>query len=496
MRWALLLVLLFAPLTRAQSDMGPFKKIAVIVLKDDSDQSIDTSVKTSVLRRIQEARDWGADCVVFDIESYGGMVSASMETGQEMLDLGNDVHTIAYVHRKAISGAAMLAMACREIVMSENASIGDSQAIFMTAEGVKVAPEKFQTPVAAEFRKYAARNGYPIALAESMVRQEIEVWRYTKLTEDGAEQFAYFRGDDLPDRATQELEGLTDPKIVVRAGEIATFNAQEAVEFDVASRMRRTLDEVLDEVKVEDAEVIRLEWNEAEELSRWLISIRPLIFLLAIVAAYIAFKTPGTGVPEVLAIVLFGAYFGAAAIAGAAEIWEILLFFAGVGLILVEVFVLPGFGIAGFAGLFLILVSLTLVTIPSGGGIDDYSLGRWDAITDVLLDFVYAAFGATLIAFVIARFLPKVPLFSHLSLAAPGAGSAMSAVNPTETTSPLVGKRGTAVSMLRPAGRALIDGEELDVVSEGGYVDPDRPVEVVSVRGNHVTVRPLQDITA
>ena len=102
----------------AEPNKGPFRKIAIITLREEAGEAIDNSVKTSVLRRIQEAREWGADCVVLDVESYGGLVSASIETGDEIFDLGREIHTIAYVHRRAISGASMLSMACREIVMS------------------------------------------------------------------------------------------------------------------------------------------------------------------------------------------------------------------------------------------------------------------------------------------------------------------------------------------------------------------------------------------
>ena len=125
MRSLLVLILLATGLS-ARPNLGPFKKIAIIRLREETTDAIDPSVKTSVLRRIQEIRDWGADCVIFDIESYGGMVAASMETADEIYTLGRTIHTIAYVHRKAISGAAMLSFSCQEIVMNEVALLGDS----------------------------------------------------------------------------------------------------------------------------------------------------------------------------------------------------------------------------------------------------------------------------------------------------------------------------------------------------------------------------------
>jgi membrane-bound serine protease (ClpP class) len=487
-RWIVLALLLAAPTATSEPNSGPFLKIAVISLRDESDQHIDTSVKTSVLRRIEQAKDAGADCVIFDIDSYGGLVSASMETGQEILDLGSSVHTIAYVHRKVISGGAMISLACQEIVMSEVATIGDSQAVYAGSDGeMKIAPEKIQTTVAAEFRKYAERNGYPIPLCEAMVRQEMAVWRYRPGDD---KPWMYLRQDwpddetgDAPIRDGQELE------IVVRKGELATFTAKEAREHSLASKLHPNLDSLLTELKAPEGIVVQLGWTRSENVSRWLLGIRPLLFLLGIVAGYIAFKTPGTGVPEALALLFFGLYFGASSIAGLAETWEILIFIAGVALIAVELFVLPGFGVPGFAGLALVLISLALVTLPSGPVNLDPATPR---LIDLAIDFLSGAFGATIIAFFLAKYLPKLPFFGRLALGTPEPGSAM-ASHAVTRTDPLVGRRGIAISDLRPAGIAQIDGGERDVVADSGYVASGHAVQVVDVRGAIVVVRALPE---
>jgi len=485
LRWIALALLIAAPAATSAPNSGPFQKIAVISLRDESDQHIDTSVKTSVLRRIALAKAAGADCVIFDIDSYGGLVSASMETGQEILDLGSTVHTIAYVHRKVISGGAMISLACQEIVMSEVATIGDSQAVYADAGGeMKIAPEKIQTTVAAEFRKYAERNGYPVSLCEAMVRQEMAVWRYRPTDED---TWMYVRQDWPDDENPGRTEAKDGPamELVVRKTELATFTAKEALEHGIASMLLPDLDSLIAKLKAPNGEVLQLQWTNSENVSRWLLGIRPLLFLLGIVAGYIAFKTPGTGVPEMLALVFFGLYFGASSIAGLAETWEILIFIAGVALLGVEIFVLPGFGFAGFAGLALVLVSLALVTLPSGPVDLDPSTPR---LIELSVDFLAGAFGATIIAFFLAKYLPKMPLFGRLALATPAPGSAMASQAPTRTD-PLVGRRGVAESDLRPSGRAIIDGKERDVIAESGYVEAGRSIHVIDVRGSIIVVR-------
>jgi len=389
----------------------------------------------------------------------------------------------------------MIALSCREIVMSEAATLGDSQAVFMGADGtVQVAPEKYQTTVAAEFRKYAERNDYPVPLAEAMVRQEMEVFSYERPIdlEDPARgsTLVFYRADQLPDLVTVETERLTDQKVVVRGTELATFTATEALKYRFASRLAPDVSVLLDEISAPAAEVRTMDWNDAERASRWLLSIRGWLFLLGIVAAYISFKTPGTGVPEAVAIVLFGLFFGASAVAGFAASWEIVLFFVGVILIGIEIFILPGFGVPGFAGLLLVLLSLALVAMPPMDGVDEYGSGSTFLLIEIARDFLLGALGATVVAFFVAKHLPKIPFFGRLALATPTPGSAMASHEPVAQDA-MVGAIGEAESDLRPAGRARIQGKECDVVSEGAYVPAGSAVRVIEVRGAVIVVRPV-----
>jgi len=480
----LILLLLLAPLAAAKPNPGPFKKIAVIRLKEKTGEAIDPSLKTSVLRRLEEIREWGADCVILDIESYGGYVTASLETADEIYDLGRTIHTIAYVHRKAISGAAMLSLSCQEIVMNEVAKIGDSQVIYMNSSGEVVEGlEKQQTTVAAAFRTYAKGNGYPIAIAESMVRKEMEVIRFKV-----GGKWRYYAMDSstmLPD----VVAGRDDGDVVVKRGRLATFSASEAVDYDVASRLEPTLDALLESLKAPGAEVRQYDWTWAERTSRWLLGIRALLFMIGIAALYLAIKTPGTGIPELVALLAFGVFFGASAVAGFAGVLELVLFFAGMVLIGIEIFLLPGLGFAGLAGIACVLGSILLAAVPGG---TDAPAATGYYLLPMARDFLMAALGAALLAFVLLRNLPRLPYFRRLvadgSLPANLAGGAAA----SESLDSLVGERGLAESRLRPAGSAVIGGKLMDVVTEGDFVEPGSAVRVVKVAGNRIVVRPEQ----
>ncbi len=484
----------------APTNRGPFHKIAIVHLKEASGEAIDPSVKASLLRRLASAEEWGADCIILEIESYGGMVSSSLESGDEVYDIGRRIHTIAYVPRRAISGGAMLAVSCREIIMNEVALIGDSQAVYFTSEGMQRAPEKGQTMVAATFRKYAEGNGYPIPICEAMVRQEMEVVRYKKAVRnsDGSRGFTwvYFRADTdsgEPDMLEREEQGLSGREVVVLAEELATFSAREAMEYSLCARLEPDLESLLESLEAPGAEVRHMEWNWAERTSRWLLGMRVLLFLVGAGALYFALKMPGTGVPEALAIICFGLFFGASAIAGLAGALEVILFFIGIALIVVEIFVLPGFGIAGLAGLVFLLVSIGLAAIPEG----KYDEAPTYYLIPIARDFFIALFGATIIAFTLARFLPKVPFLRGLALESgpqPGSltGSAMS-FKDSAVPDALVGSIGVAESALRPAGRALIEGKHRDVVAENDFIEAGLKIRVVTVRGNVITVRATGD---
>jgi membrane-bound serine protease (ClpP class) len=475
----------------AEPNPGPFRKIAVIRLREESGSAIDTSVKTSVLRRIDQIREWGADCVVLDIESYGGLVSASIETGDELYALGREIHTIAFVSRKAISGAAMLALSCQEIVMSEVADIGDAQAVYMTADGGEKAPEKIQTVVAAKFRLYAEGNGYPEPVAQAMVRAEMEVIRYRVRNPGDGPKWKYFRSDrtdGLPSRREIEEQGLEEPpQVIVAEDELAMLTAKEALEFGIASKLSPTLKGLLASISAPDAEVSYLDWNWSERVSRFLLAWRFLLFLVGAGALYFAMKMPGTGIPEVLALICFGLFFGASAISGFAGTIEMVLFFAGILLLVVEIFLLPGFGVPGFLGLACILGSVALAALPDVPG--ELPAAPSLFLLPMARDFLLAAIGAFFVVLGIARFLPTVPFFRrlHMEPAPQQTGSAVPIASAGARV--LLGAKGSAESPLRPAGTAKIGGARMDVVAESGYIAAGTPVRVVSVQGNVVTVR-------
>jgi membrane-bound serine protease (ClpP class) len=461
------------------------KRAAIIYIED----GIDAATEARIRRRLDMIKkDGNFDLVVIETDSPGGTVHHSMIVGDLIFELGSTIHTVAWVRRVAYSGAALTSYAARDIVMSPVATIGDCQPIFITGGGYETAGEKMQSPLRAVFRKYAQRNGYPSAVAESMVTQELEVLRLTHL--DGSHR--YLTRKEYESLPPDERSGYGEPKMVVEKDRLPTFTADESIRWGLARRVIEKREDMLALYGVTPANTVEYKITWSEEVSAFLLAWKGLLFLIGLVSLYLEFKVPGFGVAGFVGIAAFALYFFAGSIGGVADSLEIVLFVAGVALIMVEMFLIPGFGIAGIGGLGLMVVSLYLASTPFI--VPNSPLAR-TYLTDWLLHFSGAVFGSVICAVIIAKTLPSIPLFNRLLLVPPADAAALTASGAAvrDGAGDLIGRKGSAITALRPAGRILIDERRLDVVTQGAFVPEGGMVEVVKVKGNRIVVRALED---
>lgn len=416
---------------------GPVYRITI-------DGMIDNALAQYVGRALSEAEAAGAALVVFRINTFGGLLDAADVIRTTVLSA--DVPTVAVIDRNAASAGALIAYANDKIVFVPGASMGAATAVDQTGE---YAPEKIQSYTRGLMRATAEATGRDPRIAEAMVDETIAV------------------------------EGVSEE------GELLTVSSDEALRFGVADAVLPSVDATLEALGLADREVVVHAASRAEQVLRFLGSpvMASLLMMMMLGGLYFEIQTPGVGFAGAVALVGAALFFAPHYLLGLVEAWEIALFAVGVGLILVEIFVTPGFGVFGIAGLVATLGALVVALIPNIG----FSFPTDGEIARATTTLAAALVLTVLLAISLGRYLPRSKRLSGLVLV-PDLASAAGYTS-ADTVADLVGQHGRALTTLRPAGTAEVAGVRVDVVSEGPFVAAGSAIEVVSARGSRVVVR-------
>ena len=412
-----------------------------IIYQGIIDGEIDLGLVPYVKRVIEEAEKNNADAVVFKINTFGGRVDAATQIKDAILN--SKVLTIAFIDKRAISAGALISLSCVKIVMVPGASIGASTVVDQVGEKQS---EKYQSYMRSEMRATAEKNGRPAKIAEAMVDETIVI------------------------------EGLVD------STKLVTLTSKEAVSYGMADTVLYSLDEALETLGFENPEIIDVEGNWAENVLRFLNNpiISSLLIMIGLVGMFTEIKTPGWGLPGTAAVIALTLFFGANYILELASIIEILLFAIGVVLLLLEIFVIPGFGIPGIVGIVLVIGSLFL------GLISDFPIVTWDLVENAIIQLATVFVITGVMIFALSKILPHSAFFNRLILV--DEIKEQSGYSSKETLKHLIGIEGKALTDLRPAGTAILNNERIDVVTEGDYVSHDSEIKVIKVEGSKVVV--------
>lgn len=458
---------------------------------------IDPFLHEFVDREIRRAVNDGANLIIFEIDSPGGYLLDSEQLAETISLLDEKKHrTIAWVPETAMSGAAIIAMGCDEIYLAPDAKIGDAGPIEMRpGQPFERAPEKVLSPLRETMKLLAERKGRPPALLEAMADKDRLVFQ---VTHSQSGRVWYMSEEELELAGGEWQKGPLVPES--REDNLLTLNGRRAHELQIAGEPVNDKSELKLRLGVPQDEVI----PAAEQT--WvdtLVSILKspgatfLLFMVGLACIYLEVYTT-TGFFGIGAALCFSIFFWSRFLGGTAGWLEIVLFLFGVALVALEIFVIPGFGIFGLTGGLAVIVSLVLASqtfvIPSTS--DEMNQLAWTMGTMSSSFVCIVILGLTM-----SRFLPTLPGVRNLILAPPSAELAEGPtldptisgnVSPTaamDFDQGLVGGQGVAFSTLRPAGKAQIAGQLIDVVSEGEFIDAGANVEVVEVTGNRVVVR-------
>jgi membrane-bound serine protease (ClpP class) len=456
--------------------------------------TIDTALKERVRRQIETAKAREENTFFFVIEtSAGGDPGAARELADLVIELGKDpnykARTIAFVPDDAKELAVFVAFACQEIVMwyteaGREAVLGDFSALVNQPAGQprRGPPDAIQKNLAA----VAEQNGYQKLLVDGMFDKKLVIVRAKNKTTGEL-------------RLMNEAEAKADPnwvrepgRAVKENGELLKLTATTAKNLRIAKTVgNKDVSEVyalygVDPAQVRSAEPSWLD-NFAAFLRQTPVSI--LLVIVGIAGLVLESKAPGLVVPGVIAAVCFILFFWAQTQLGGQLIYlAIMLFLLGLALVGIEIFLIPGFGVTGVCGILLVLAGLVLAGLDKA----PESTSDWVDLIGRLLRYGLTMAGAGVLAFILARYLPKIPYANRLMLVPPEDKPEVDEVSPlpgVDQAVTLLGQVGTATSMLRPAGMAKFGDRYIDVVTEGDFISPGTPIQVIEVEGTRIVVK-------
>jgi len=421
---------------------SPCASAAPLVYVAPIEGIIDLGLAPFVQRVLDEAAAAGAAAVVLEVNTFGGRVDAAVQIRDALL--GAKVPTVAYVNRRAISAGALISLAAQHLVMAPGSTLGAATPVMagQPGGGAQAVSEKTVSYVRKEFRATAESRKRPPLIAEAMVDVDVAI-----------------RG-------------------VIEKGKLLTLTTDEALKHKVADFSADSVQAALERLGIANAELKPLSLNWAENVVRFLTHpvLSSLLVTLGMLGIIIELRTPGFGVAGAIGVGSLAAFFWGHWLVQLAGWGELLLALGGVALLLLEFFVIPGFGFAGILGILALLAALVMSVVGSGATPEFFMLAAGRIVLSLL--------AALLASFLLLRFMPRTPFGRRLILD--------TGLGPVEEDDlRWLGKRGRASSPLRPAGIAEIEGARVDVVSEGELIEPGTPVEVMRVDGNRIVVRQI-----
>ncbi|BDD10739.1 hypothetical protein FUAX_31710 [Fulvitalea axinellae] len=410
------------------------------------DDTIDPRMNRRVDLALNQAKRDSADLIIIEMDTYGGAVNDADDIRTRLLNLDRPVYV--FIDKDAASAGALISIACDSIYMAPGASIG--AATVVTGEG-KAAPDKYQSYMRSVMRTTAEARGRDPRIAEAMVDQNIQI-----------------------DSISQE-------------GKVITFTTSEAIKYGFCEAQEKDIEGILTRVGIKDYKIQRFELSSSEKIISIFLNpfVSGILVMIILGGLYFELQSPGVGFPLLAAVIALVLYFVPYYLNGLAANWEMVIFFIGLALLAVEIFVIPGFGVAGFAGITLIVSSLILVMLDND--LFDFSYVSGEDITRATASILGAMVSAIVMASILGAKAKKIASFSKLSLE--DTQDRKQGYTANFKNKSMVGVKGKVYSRLRPSGKIMIDGELYDAYSRGEFIDKNDEVVVIGESGNSLQVK-------
>lgn len=443
----------FAQPVTGQSDTASANSSRQLVYKFDIKEQIAPPVWRVTKQSLDEAESIGADLVIIHMNTYGGMLDAADSIRTRILNC--KIPVVAFIDNQAISAGALISVACDSIYMRKGASIGAATVVNQTGE---VVPDKFQSFMRSTMRSTAESHGKDTIISGN---DTILVWH----------------------RDPKIAEAMVDPKLqvegIIDSGQVLTLTTKEAIEVGYCEGEAENIKELLETAGIKNYEIREYIKTPLESIIGFLVNpaVHGLLIMVIIGGIYFELQSPGIGFPLAAAITAAVLYFAPLYLEGLVENWEFIMFLAGIILIAIEIFVIPGFGVAGVLGVIFVITGLSLSLVDNIVFKFDFMLGL-KTLLGALALVIFSSLASFLLSLYASKKLFTSKTFPNLALSSVqniNDGFISSDINQKK----LIGKKGVAATILRPAGKVEIDNEIYDARSEIGYIDRGDPIIVV-----------------
>ena len=416
------------------------------ILLGKIDDNIDPRTNRYTKLLLEEASKSEYDIVVIEMDTYGGAVNDADDIRTRILDFNKPIYV--WINKDAASAGALISIACDSIYMSSGASIG--AATVVTGDGAQ-APDKYQSYMRSIMRSTAEAKGRDPKIAEAMVDEDITV-----------------------DSVSME-------------GKVITFSTNEAIKYGFCDAELNSVDEILVRQGIENYDITEFELGSAEGIISFFLNpiVSSILILLILGGLYFELQTPGIGFPIMASVTALILYLVPYYLNGVAENWEIVLFFVGIILIAIEVFIIPGFGVFGLFGLFTSIGSLILIMLNND--FFDFTFVLSKDLVSSSLSVLISVFSFLLLVLFGGVKITDTKAFKKIALEETQESS--KGFISKKYSDELIGVKGKSFSVLRPSGKVIINEKIYDAFTNGEFIEKNKNVEVISNEGSSLKVK-------
>ncbi len=437
----IILILIFASIEIVYSQDAS----KIYVIKKLEFQEINRWYDAYIKKAIKRASDEGASLIILELDTPGGLLSSALSIKNSIIE--SDIPVVAYINKNALSAGALISLSCEAIYMSDGSIIGAATPVYMKGNEIEKAGEKEISAMRAAMRSSAERSKKNVRVAEAMVDETIVLSKKND-------------GIDLDDKT------------------LLTLSVEEALKINIADGKANS---IMDIIKLrnlsENSTIKNVEEEKYDYILRFLINpvVLSALISIGIIGVYIELKTPGFGIGGVISIIAFSIFFFAQVFVGNSGFLAPAIFFLGVVLLAIEIFVIPGFGITGILGILGIVAGIFM-----SFGISNIAQATLVVFVSLISDII--------LIIILARFILKSKGFKNkIALETDTAG-----YHSSISYDDLLGLEGITETFFRPSGNIIIDGKKYDAITEGEFINKGAKIKVILVEGNKIVIKEIK----